>query len=53
MGLEKILIFVVANPLNLAKNEFNFENFYRCTVHSDIYAVHSPTKVLFIKLREV
>ena len=27
MGLEKRLIFVVVNSLNLAKNEFNLEKF--------------------------
>jgi hypothetical protein len=28
-------------------------NLYRCTVHSEIYTVHSPTNVLFIKLGKV
>jgi hypothetical protein len=27
--------------------------FYCCTVHSEIYIVHSPTNTLFIKLRKV
>jgi len=27
--------------------------FYRCTVHFDIYKVHTPTNALFIKLDEV
>ena len=28
-------------------------NFYRCTVHFDIYKVHSPTSALFIKLDKI
>jgi hypothetical protein len=27
--------------------------FYCCTVHSEIYVVHSPTNALFIKLGKV
>jgi len=27
--------------------------FYRCSAHSEIYVVHSPTNELFIKLRKV
>jgi len=27
--------------------------FYRCSVHSEIYIVHSPTNALFIKLGKV
>jgi len=27
--------------------------FYRCTVHSDIYKVHTPTNAIFIKLDKV
>ena len=30
-----------------------FFNFYRCTVHFDIYKVHTPTNALFIKLDKV
>jgi hypothetical protein len=29
------------------------DNFYCCTVHSEIYIVHSPTNALFIKLGKV
>jgi len=28
-------------------------NFYRCSVRSEIYVVHSPTNALFIKLGKV
>jgi hypothetical protein len=31
----------------------NIDNFYCCTVHSEIYIVYSPTNALFIKLGEV
>ena len=36
-------------------NKWNFQsvNFCRCSVHSEIYTVHSPTNMLFIKLRKV
>ena len=30
-----------------------YQTFYRCTVHFDIYKVHSPTNALFIKLDKV
>jgi len=33
--------------INLFNRIFNF---YRCTVHFEIYAVHSPTNALFINL---
>jgi hypothetical protein len=29
------------------------DNFYCCTVHSEIHIVHSPTNALFIKLGKV
>jgi len=28
------------------------DNFYRCTVRSKIYVVHTPTNALFIKLEK-
>ena len=31
----------------------NLSNFYRCTMHSNIYVVHTPTRALFIKLGKV
>jgi len=37
--------------LSLVKGNSTF--FYRCTVHFDIYKVHSPTNALFIKLDKV
>ena len=27
-----------------------YSNFYRCTVHFEIYAVHKPTNALYVKL---
>jgi hypothetical protein len=40
-------------PLSLVVSKFIYNNFYRCTVHSEIYIVHSPTNALFIELRKV
>jgi len=28
-------------------------SFYHCSVHSEVYIVHSPTNALFIKLGKV
>ena len=33
-----------------AQKMFSSNNFYRCTVHSDIHTVHSPTDAHLLKL---
>jgi len=46
--------FIISRPISafaLRKNEIlytNVYNFYRCTVHFEIYIVRSPTNALFI-----
>jgi hypothetical protein len=35
-------------PFN--KRNIYLDNFFLCTLHSEIYTVHSPTNALFIKL---
>ena len=32
----------------LSNNQHSSVNFYRCNVHFEIYAVHTPTNALFI-----
>ena len=44
-----ILCFFVTQKLSVKKTQ----NFCRCSVHSEIYIVHSPTNTLFIKLGKV
>jgi len=39
--------------VNILQTEVNVNNFYRCSVRSEIYIVHSPTNALFIKVGKV
>jgi hypothetical protein len=43
----------LGRPRHRWEDNVKMDNFYLCTVHSDIYTVHSPTNALFIKLGKV
>jgi hypothetical protein len=42
--------FYVHEARSHSRKQNTLKNFYCCTVHSEIYTVHSPTNALFIKL---
>jgi len=55
--LVNLLVYFVLNirsvTISRRKNMDDKFYFYRCSVHSEIYIVHSPTNVIFIKLGKV
>ena len=51
-SLSKITVTVYKLPLPIVQVMANIF-FYRCSVHSEIYVVHSPINALFIELGKV
>jgi hypothetical protein len=57
MMMERKPFFETSRILHCHRVQENLKyyinNFYCCTVHSEIYIVHSPTNALFIELGKV
>jgi hypothetical protein len=43
----------IGTPRRRLDDNIKMDNFYCCTVHSEIHTVHSPKNALFIKLGNV